>query len=75
MVKVFVGNNLTRNNVIVESTTTLRKVLEDNNVNYSRGVMHLNGAPLNSGDLDKTFEQMGVTETCYLLNVTKADNA
>jgi hypothetical protein len=75
MVKVTVGNNVKRETVIVESNTKLRKVLEDAGIDYSRGTMHLDGASLNPGDLDKTFAQHGITEKCFLLNVVKADNA
>lgn len=75
MVKVIVGNNVKRETVIVDSSTTLRTVLEDAGVDYSRGTMHLDGASLNPGDLSKTFAQMGITDKCFLLNVVKADNA
>ena len=75
MIKVTVGNNVKRESVIVDENTTLRTVLEDANVDYTRGVMHLDGSSLNPGDLDKTFASLGITEKCYLLNVVKADNA
>lgn len=75
MVKVVVGNNVKRETVIVDSGSTLRSVLEDAGVDYSRGTMHLDGASLNPGDLSKTFAQMGITDKCFLLNVVKADNA
>ena len=75
MVKVCVGNNVKRDNVIVDSNVTLRSVLEDAHIDYTKGSMHLDGATLQPGDLDKTFEQMGITEKCFLLNVVKADNA
>ena len=75
MVKVIVGNNVKRETVIVDSGSTLRSVLEDAGVDYSRGTMHLDGASLNPGDLSKTFAQMGITDKCFLRNVVKADNA
>ena len=76
MVKVFVGNNVTRRAVIVDENTSLRKVLEDNQIDYSLGMTTLDGATLQAGDLDKTFAQMGITgEQCYLLNTAKAVNA
>ena len=73
MIKVVVGNNVKRETVIVDANTTLRTVLEDANVDYTRGVMHLDGSSLNPGDLDKTFASLGITEKCYLLNVVQAD--
>lgn len=75
MIKVYVGNNVKREAVIVDPTRTLRSVLEENNIDYSKGVMHLDGSSLNPGDIDKTFADLGVTEKCFLLNVVKADNA
>lgn len=76
MIRVYVGNNLNRTPVDVTSDTTLRKVLEDANVDYGVGMTSLDGATLKAGDLDKTFEEMGVTgEKCYLLNTAKAVNA
>lgn len=75
MIKVTVGNNLSRKSVIVEETATLREVLEDNEINYTTGMTALDGATLKAGDLDKTFADFGISEKCYLLNVVKADNA
>lgn len=75
MIKVFVGNNMKRTPVMVTEGTTLRKVFEDAQIDYSLGMNSLDGATLRPGDLDKTFADMGVSETCYLLNVVKADNA
>jgi hypothetical protein len=75
MIKIIVGNNVERKSDIVEPTMTLRQALEANDIDYTRGVMHLDGSSLNPGDLDKTFADFGITEKCFLLNVVKADNA
>lgn len=75
MVKVIVGNNVKRETAIVPPTSTLREVLEEHNIDYSTGTMHLDGSSLQPGDLDKTFEDLGISEKCFLMNVVKADNA
>ena len=75
MIKVTIGNNVKRETIIIDKNTTLRAALEDNGVDYTRGVMHLDGSSLQPGDLDKTFADFNITEKCYLLNVVKADNA
>ena len=75
MIKVTVGNNVKRNSVIVDEATTLRDVLEANEIDYTRGTMHLDGSTLQPGDMDKSFEEMGIKHKCFLLNVVKADNA
>ncbi len=75
MIRVTVGNTVKRENVIVNSNTTLRKVLEDAGIDYTKGGLNLDGSTLNAGDIDKTFADFGVTEKCFLLQVVKADNA
>ncbi len=75
MIKVTIGNNLSRQSVIIDENTTLRNALEANNIDYTVGMTSLDGSTLGAGDLDKTFADFGITEKCYLLNVVKADNA
>lgn len=80
MINVVVGNNVRRESVIVSPTSTLRSALEEGNIDYSNGVMHLDGASVNPGDLNKTFAEFGYDgsegrDKCFLLNVVKADNA
>ena len=75
MIKVTIGNNVKRTTEILEAITTLREALEMADIDYTRGMMNLDGSTLNPGDLDKTFADFGITEKCYLLNVVKADNA
>jgi len=75
MIKVVVGNNVKRESIVIDPNTTLRAALESVEIDYTRGVMHLDGSSLNPGDLDKTFATFGITEKCFLLNVVKADNA
>ena len=75
MIKVTVGNNVKRESVIVDENSTLRSTLEANGIDYTRGLMHLDGSSLQPADLHKTFASFGITEKCFLLNVVKADNA
>lgn len=75
MIKVMIGNNVKRESALLDESTTLRSALEQYGIDYTRGLMHLDGAPLGPGDLDKTFADFGITERCFLLNVVKADNA
>lgn len=44
MIKVTVGNNVKREAVIIDPSTTLRSCLEANGIDYTRGVMHLDGS-------------------------------
>ena len=75
MIKVTMGNNVKRTTEILDKDTTLREALEIAEIDYTCGIMNLDGSTLNPGDLDKTFADFGITEKCYLLNVVKADNA
>jgi len=80
MIKVTIGNNVSRSSVIIDENTTLRKALEDSNIDYTIGMTSLDGSTLAPGALDKTFADFGYTgeeghNKCYLLNVVKTDNA
>jgi hypothetical protein len=69
------GNNVKRSSEILDENTSLREALDLAGIDYTRGMMNLDGSSLSPGDLDKTFSDFGITEKCYLLNVVKADNA
>lgn len=75
MIKVTVGNNMKRETVMVAKTQTLRKTLEEAGIDYTKGMTTLDGSTLQPGDIDKTFEELGISEKAFLLNVVKADNA
>ena len=74
MIKIIVGTNTNKKTLIVEPTRTLRSVLEEAETDYTTGSLHLDGATLKPGDLDKTFADFGITEKCYLINVVKSDS-
>ena len=75
MIKVTIGNNLKRTVEILDENTTLREALEDAEIDYTTGIINLDGSTLSPGDLDKTFADFGIIDKCYLLKVVKADNA
>ena len=75
MIKVTVSNNVKRETVFVSDDTTLRSVLEDNQIDYTRGMTNLDGSPLQAGDLDKTFADFNISEKCFLSAIVKTDNA
>lgn len=75
MIRVTVGTNVKRESVIVNDNTTLRSVLEQQGVDYTRGNLTLDGATLQPGALDKTFADFGISEKCFLFQIVKADNA
>lgn len=80
MIKAVVGNNVKRETVIVSETATLRTALEQGEIDYADGVLHLDGSTIAAGDLNKTFAELGYDgsegkDKCFLLSVAKADNA
>lgn len=76
IISVKLSNNLTRKTVMVDSATPIRKIFEDNDIEYSNGVTSLDGASLPAGSMDKSLEELGVTgDSCYLMVSVKADCA
>ena len=75
MIRVTVGNNVNRETVTVNDQTTLRAILEQQGIDYSRGNLTLDGSTLQPGALDKTLAEHGIKEKCFLMQIVKADNA
>jgi len=75
MINVTIGTNTNRIRKIVDPSMTIRNILEENDVNYATTTIHLDGSPLQPGDMDKSFSDLGITEKAYLIAVVKADNA
>ena len=49
MIKVTMGNNVKRSTEILEADTTLREALEIAEIDYTTGIMNLDGSTLNPG--------------------------
>ena len=73
MIKVIIGTNTNRQEILVDPHTTIRRVLEENNIDYGVGNVHLDGLSIPSQDLDKTFLEKGIKEKCMLIIVAKAN--
>ena len=75
MIKVIVGTTTSRNTKNYTASTTIRNILEDNEIDYSVAQVMLDGSSLKAGDMDKTLSDMNITEKCMLIAVVKASNA
>ena len=75
MLNVIVGTTTNRTNKIYAGATTLRTILEDNNVDYSVSQVMLDGANISASDMDRTLTDLGKVEKCSLIAVVKANNA
>lgn len=75
MIRISIGNNLSRKSVIVDENTTVRKALEDSGINHSVGVTTIDGATISAADMDKSLAAMGAKDGTMVLNVAKLDLA
>ena len=75
MFTLTVGSNIDRQKVPCELTSTPRQALEDNEIDYTVGTIHLDGCTLSRSDLDVPFADLGITTKASLIVVTKADAA
>jgi len=75
MIRVIVGTTTERSEKNYAPSTSIRTILEDNNVDYTVAQIMMDGASLKPGDMDKTLADMNVTERCSLIAVVKAANA
>lgn len=73
MIRVIVGTNTNRKSVLVDPSRTLKSVLEENGIDYSRGGIHLDGLAVGGEGINRTFTEHGITEDCILVAVVKGD--
>lgn len=73
MIQVIIGTNLSRKTITVDPSKTIKSVLEENDIDYSRGGVHLDGLAIAGADINKTFTDHNITERCILVSVVKAD--
>jgi hypothetical protein len=73
MIKVTIGTNTNRKEAIVDPSRTLKSVLDEYNIDYSRGGIHLDGLSIAGADLNKSFTEHGIKEDCILISVVKGD--
>lgn len=75
MIQVRIVTNTQRKTIATDENNTIRDVLEANEVNYANAPVYIDGAPLQVGDHDKSFAELGITEKCMLTSVVKTENA
>lgn len=76
IIRVIAGNNVERKTYSIPNNRTIREFLEtETTIDCTRGTLHLSGTTLTAEDLDRSFEEMGIEDTCSLLSIIKADNA
>lgn len=73
MIQITIGTNTNRERVLVDPNTTIRQVLEEHNIDYSVGGIHLDGMSIGGSQLDETFAEKGIKEKCMLISVVKSD--
>lgn len=79
MIRVIYGNNTNREHTTTDENMTIRSFLNEVSLDYSSGMIVMDGASVKPGDLDKTFASMGYgiddRNTCVIAVIKKLDNA
>lgn len=75
MIKCTVSTNSGVSFDMYPADTTLRQVLDAQNVNYGTRMIIVDGSTVQPGQLDKTFEQLGITSSCYITAIDQKNNA
>lgn len=73
MIEVIIGTNTDRSKVIIPVGTTLKQALSDAEIDYSIGQVALDGATVQAGGLNKTFQEYGIEDKCFLVVTVKSD--
>lgn len=73
MIQVLIGTNLNRKYITVDPSRTVKDVLQSENIDYSKGGIHLDGESLDAQSINKSFTELGVKEDCILVSIVKAE--
>lgn len=75
-IQVTVGSVTNRKTEVVSSSTTLRETFEAASIEYAGGIIQLDGIHTNAGDLDRSFDELGIIgDKAMLISTIKGDNA
>lgn len=74
-IKVKIGSNMNRTEILVDSAKTLREVLEDNDVSYATSTIYVDGVTVPLGGMDKTLDELNLKDGAYIISATKTENA
>lgn len=75
MIQVTVGSTTNRTKKLYPGTTTVRTILEDQAIDYGVATVMIDGANLQSNEMDMTLSELGKVEACMLIAVIKAEAA
>ena len=76
IITVRFSTNTDRDDFQVLSNTSLRAFLESRNYNWQGAMIMIDGLTVSAGDLNKSWDELGVTgESVNLSAVVKANNA
>lgn len=73
MIKTVIGNNVSRQTVILNGDTTVAEALAEGGIG-TNGTITVNGATFR-GNFDTPIAELAENGKLYLLQVAKADNA
>lgn len=75
MIQVTVGTTTNRSKKLYPGDTTVREILEDNMIDYGVATIMIDGANIQSDEMDKSLSALGKVEKCMLIAVIKAEAA
>jgi hypothetical protein len=74
-IEMKIGTNTKRTTVIVDSSLSPKQVLTEQEIDFSRATVHLDGSVLSAQEMNTSLDKLGVSDSSYLIAVTKMDNA
>lgn len=75
MIKCTVNTNSGASYDMYPADTTIRQVLDAQNVNYAGRMIMVDGRTIQPSQLDQSFEQLGITTACFVSAIDQKNNA
>ncbi len=75
MIKVIFTGNAGSEQELFPADATIRQAFDHFGVNYGGRQLFIDGSPIRVGDMDKSFESLGITTYCTLSAIEQKNNA
>lgn len=75
IVNVKIGTNLNRTTIAVTSDKTIRQLLTEQGINYATTTIFIDGDTVQAGMMDKSLDDLGIKDECYIIASQKTENA
>lgn len=75
MITLYIGDSLNPKEILVSPEAKISEIFRSNGINYDNGTVTADARKLGTAELDKTVNELGITDGTYLTVSQKLQSA